>query len=114
MLKYVDTELPCPTLSISKMPQDFLRSSIPYVKEQSAYGHNHTNQAFVVIVDKVGVSKFLEFWLDLNEGISWFECDFLIAGIKGTKKARFITPHKIEQLSLNLFRVSTAIEMEIK
>jgi len=113
MLKYTDIGLPCPTLSISKVPQDFLRSSLPYAKEQRDYSHSYITQAFVIVIDKKKLQKFLKFWVDLNEGIDWFECDFIVGGIPGTKKVRFNTPHKIENLSLDLFRVSTSIEKDI-
>jgi len=112
MLKYTDTGLPCPTLSISKLPQDFLRTAMLFSPEEHTYSQGYIIQGFTLVVDRHTLGLFLSFWSNLDEGIKWFEIDFGVAGITGYKKARFNTPHRVETLALNLFRISTSIEVE--
>ena len=112
MLKYEDQDLPCPTLSISKLPQDFLRTSLAYAASQHEYSQGYITQPYIIVVDRYHLGLFLNFWDRLNEGINWFECDFRVAGIGSTKKVRFNNPHRIDTIALNLFRVSCSIEAE--
>ena len=112
MIKYENYLGLCWLLNSSESSQDFIRSEFDYGIRQRRALRGYPKAGFRLIVEHYDMSKFRQFWHDLNYGTDKFLTDQPIFGSFDTNKVvRFISAYRLKELSYKRWEITCAVEI---